>query len=505
MRNRLEEAKSDVLTRAASVVKRDHPATDQEADERFLRRYFRHVAPEDLVGRDPVDIFGAAASHRRLAENRPQGTSLVRVFTPSVDEHGWSTGHTVVEVVTDDMPFLVDSVTLALHRNDNLIRLIVHPQIIVRRNVTGDLLEVCDLDDNDPRLAEIPDAVVESWMHVEIDRRDDRDEQAHIEELLRQALRDVRDAVEDWPRMRQRCEAIAEELDPAELPVTDVEVDEARELLHWLADDHFTFLGYREYVLDQVDGEDVLRAVTGSGLGILRGDQDLSDAFAKLPPEVRAKAREKRLLVLTKANSKATVHRDAYLDYIGVKVFDDDGEVVGERRFLGLFSSAAYIESVLRIPVLRRRVQEVVQRSGFTPASHSGKDLLQVLETYPRDELFQTTVDQLLPIALAVVNLQERRQLRMFVRRDDYGRYLSFLIYLPRDRYNTDVRERIQRILLYATEGASIDFTARLGESMLARLHFVVRTDPHRPLPELDAEDVERQLTAATRAWGCVF
>ncbi|NED97320.1 NAD-glutamate dehydrogenase [Phytoactinopolyspora alkaliphila] len=501
MRNRLEEAKSDLLARAASVVKRDHPAMDQDADERFLRRYFRHVAPEDLVGRDPVDIFGTAASHRRLAEHRPQGSSLVRVFTPSVDEHGWSSGHTVVEVVTDDMPFLVDSVTLALHRNDNLIRLIVHPQIIVRRNVTGELLEVCDLDDNHPRIPEIPDVVVESWMHVEIDRRDDRDEQAHIEELLRDALRDVRDAVEDWPRMRQRCEEIADTLDQPGLPVPDAEIEEARELLHWLADDHFTFLGYREYVLDEVDGEDVLRAVTGSGLGILRADQDLSDAFAKLPPEVRAKAREKRLLVLTKANSKATVHRDAYLDYIGVKSFDENGEVIGERRFLGLFSSAAYIESVLRIPVLRRRVQEVVQNSGFAPTSHSGKDLLQVLETYPRDELFQTPVDQLLPVALAVVNLQERRQLRMFVRRDDYGRYLSFLVYLPRDRYNTDVRERIQRLLLSATDGVSIDFTARLGESMLARLHFVVRTDPHRPLPEFDAEELEKQLMAATRAW----
>ncbi|NEE02455.1 NAD-glutamate dehydrogenase [Phytoactinopolyspora halotolerans] len=499
MRNRLEEAKSELLAKAAAVAERDRH--DRHADEWFLRRYYRHVASEDLVDRDPVDIFGAAASHRRAAEYRPQGTAVVDVFTPTVDEHGWSTGHTVVEIVIDDMPFLVDSITMALHNNDSLIRLIVHPQIIVRRDVAGNLLEIIDLDDNDARLGEIPDAVVESWMHVEIDRRDDPEEQQRIEELLRHALRDVRDAVEDWQRMRQRAIDLAESLTPDTLPVPEEEVEESRELLRWLADDHFTFLGYREYLLEEIDGDDALRAATGSGLGILRADQDLSGSFAKLPPEVRAKAREKRLLVLTKANSKATVHRDAYLDYIGVKIFDDDGEVIGERRFLGLLSSAAYIESVQRIPVVRRRVREVLERSGFAPGSHSGKDLLQVLETYPRDELFQTPVDQLLPIALAVVNLHERRQLRMFVRRDDYGRYLSFLVYLPRDRYNTDVRERIQRLLLAATGGESIDFTARLGESMLARLHFVVRRVPDRPLPDIDAEELERQLTAATRAW----
>ncbi|HEY9411280.1 MAG TPA: NAD-glutamate dehydrogenase, partial [Jiangellaceae bacterium] len=446
MRNRLDEAKSELLAKASAVVDRSHPG----ADETFLRRYYRHVAAEDVLDRDPVDVYGAAASHRRAAQERPQGTSVVHVYTPTIDDHGWASGHTVVEVVTDDMPFLVDSITMALAEQDHVVHLVVHPQLVVRRDITGSLIEVCEFGDNDPRLASTPDAVVESWMHVEIGRTDDPDEQHRIEEALRGVLRDVREAVEDWPRMRQRAEDIADELDAAALPVSDDEVDEASELLRWLADEHFTFLGYREYLLDVVDGEEVLRAVTASGLGILRADQDLSGSFAKLPPEVRAKAREKRLLVLTKANSKATVHRSTYLDYIGVKMFDESGEVVGERRFLGLLTSPAYTESVLRIPVLRRRVQQVIEQSGFTLTSHSGKDLLQVLETYPRDELFQTPVEELLPTALAVVHLQERRQLRMFVRRDDYGRFLSFLVYLPRDRYNTDVRERIQAILLAA-------------------------------------------------------
>ncbi|HEX6234948.1 MAG TPA: NAD-glutamate dehydrogenase, partial [Jiangellaceae bacterium] len=502
MRNRLDDAKTDLISKAAGVADRGHQRSDDEA---FLRRYYRHIAPEDLVDRDPVDVYGAAASHRETASRRPQGTSSVRVYTPTVDEHGWSSGHTVVEVVTDDMPFLVDSVTMALTRMDRSIHLVVHPQLVVRRDVTGRLLEICDLDVSDSKVAEIDDSVIESWMHVEIDREASAEELRRIEADLQSVLRNVREAVEDWLRMRQRADEIADELVKNNLPVPDEEVAEAEELLRWLADDHFTFLGYREYQLEVQDGEDVLRVITGSGLGILRDDQDLSGSFAKLPPEVRAKAREKRLLVLTKANSKATVHRDTYLDYVGVKTFDASGEVIGERRFLGLFTSAAYTESVLRIPVLRRKARQVLEVSGLAATSHSGKDLLQVLETFPRDELFQTPVDELATIAMAVVHLQERRQLRMFVRTDEYGRFLSFLVYLPRDRYNTEVRERIQRILLTVTNGQSIDFTARIGESRLARVHFVVRMRPSQKLPQLDLPALERQLVAATRAWADEF
>ncbi len=181
--------------------------------------------------------------------------------------------------------------------------------------------------------------------------------------------------------------------------------------------------------------------------------------------------------MLTKANSRSTVHRPAYLDYVGVKVFDDQGAVVGERRFLGLFTSAAYNESIQRIPVLRRKAAEVLSRSGFTKTSHSGKDLLQILETYPRDELFQISIEDLQQTVLSVLHMQERRQLRLFLRRDDYGRFMSCLVYLPRDRYTTQVRQEMERILLKAFDGQSIDYTALVSDSVLARLHFVVRVD----------------------------
>jgi glutamate dehydrogenase len=289
------------------------------------------------------------------------------------------------------------------------------------------------------------------------------------------------------------------ETDPPPLPA--YEIAQGSELLRWLAADHFTFLGYREYRLER-DGEDeILRAVPGTGLGILRADQDMSASFGKLPTLVKAKAREKTLLVLAKANSRATVHRPAYLDYVGVKTFDESGEVVGERRFLGLFSSAAYTESLTRIPLLREKAAEVLRRIGFDPRSHAGKALMDTLETYPRDELFHTPVDELAPIAEAVMHARERRQLRMFIRRDTYGRYVSVLVYLPRDRYNTNVRERFSAILKERLGGDSIEFSARVTESTTANVHFVVHPPKGATITDVDLEDLEHRLTEASRSW----
>jgi glutamate dehydrogenase len=317
----------------------------------FLFRFYRYMALEDLRERDSVDLVGAALSQRQLAAHRPQGVANVRVFTPSVDEHAWACGHTVVEIVTDDMPFLVDSVNAELSRLDRAIHLVVHPQVVVRRDVTGTLLEVLDMSASGFARAERPrDAVVESWTHVEIDRVTQHEDLELVTGNLRRVLEDVRVAVEDWPRMCDRARTIAHQL--GEAPPTGIsteEVEEAQRLLTWLADGHFTFVGYREYLLDVRQGQDVLIGQTSSGLGILRYDsRQASSSFDRLTKQARAKAREKKLLILTKANSRATVHRPSYLDYIGVKVFDAAGNVVGERRFLGLFASAAYTDSVRR-------------------------------------------------------------------------------------------------------------------------------------------------------------
>ncbi len=496
---RFEETKADLVTKAVEVGEHARPGHADEAT--FLRHYYHLVAPEDLIGRDVTDIYGAAVSHRELAHQRLPGTANVRVFTPTVEEHGWSSGHTVVEIVTDDMPFLVDSVTSYLAQHGRGIHLVVHPQLTVRRTITGELLDVV----GDPSAATSPELIGESWMHVEVDRESDAEDLVEITAGLRRVLSDVRESVEDWAKMREAALRVADDLAANPPPLPDAEVSEAWELLRWLADDHFAFLGFREYDLVSEDGVDALVARPGTGLGVLRSDQAISTSFAQLTPEVRAKAREKRLLILTKANSRSTVHRPAYLDYVGIKTFDAAGEVVGERRFLGLFSSAAYNQSVLRIPLLRRKVREVLDAAGFSPMSHSGKDLQQILETYPRDELFQVSTEELLPTVLSVVNLQERRQTRLFLRRDEYGRFMSCLVYLPRDRYTTTVRLEIERILREALGGVSVDYTARVSESVLARLHYVVRVPKGSTVPDVDADELELRLSEATRAWADDF
>ncbi|AZM89403.1 NAD-glutamate dehydrogenase [Streptomyces sp. W1SF4] len=530
MQTKLDEAKAELLARAARVAE-NSPAggllpTGSEHGERpdpgttlsYLQRYYLHTAPEDLADRDPVDVFGAALSHYRLAETRPQGTASVRVHTPTVEENGWTSSHSVVEVVTDDMPFLVDSVTNELSRQGRGIHVVIHPQVVVRRDVTGKLIEILgpDCDAHGPKTARPHDSLVESWIHVEIDRETDKADLKQITGDLLRVLSDVREAVEDWEKMRDAALRIAEELpnEPTAPDLREYELEEARELLRWLSDDHFTFLGYREYNL--VDG-DALSAVPGTGLGILRSDpvhrgqedaHPVSPSFNRLPADARAKAREHRLLVLTKANSRATVHRPSYLDYVGVKKFDADGNVVGERRFLGLFSSAAYTESVRRVPVIRRKVAEVLEGAGFSPSSHDGRDLLQILETYPRDELFQTPVDKLREIATSVLYLQERRRLRLYLRQDEYGRYYSALVYLPRDRFTTGVRLRLMDILREELGGTSVDFTAWNTESILSRIHFVVRVPQGTELPLLtdaDVERVETRLVEAARSWADGF
>ncbi|MFE1379483.1 NAD-glutamate dehydrogenase [Streptomyces sp. NPDC058740] len=527
MQTKLDEAKAELLDRAARVAE-NSPAggrlpTGPENGERpdratlldYLQRYYLHTAPEDLTDRDPVDVFGAALSHYRLAENRPQGTANVRVHTPTVEENGWTCSHSVVEVVTDDMPFLVDSVTNELSRQGRGIHVVIHPQVLVRRDVTGKLIEV--LAKQLPKDQLPHDALNESWIHVEIDRETDKADLKQITSDLLRVLSDVRETVEDWEKMRDAALRIAETLpeEPTPSDLRPTEVEEARELLRWLSDDHFTFLGYREYEL--VNG-DALSAVPGTGLGILRSDphhsgddphaHPVSPSFSRLPADARAKAREHKLLILTKANSRATVHRPSYLDYIGVKKFDAAGNVVGERRFLGLFSSAAYTESVRRVPVVKRKVQEVLEGAGFSPSSHDGRDLLQILETYPRDELFQTPADELRSIVTSVLYLQERRRLRLYLRQDEYGRYYSALVYLPRDRYTTRVRLRIIDILKEELQGTSVDFTAWNTESILSRLHFVIRVEPGTALTKLTEADVDRieaRLADAARSWADGF
>ncbi|WP_163510657.1 NAD-glutamate dehydrogenase [Fodinicola acaciae] len=459
----------------------------------LVRRYWGMVPADDLAGRAPEDLLTAVRSHRELAEQRVTGELRMRIHTPDPAKATWAGGHTLVEIVTDDMPFLVDSVTAALSRHNLTVHLVVHPQLVVRREVLGALSEV-----------PADEGLAESWMHLEVDRTRNEAELTAIHNDLQEVLTDVREAVEDWPRMRDTALNLAAELDDGGglLPVPAKDVEDSRELLRWLADDHFTFLGYREYELGEDGaGHPYLAAVPSTGLGILRQDQTQVRSLKSMPAAARDRIKEKRLLVITKANSRSTVHRSAYLDYIGIKVFGNDGEVIGERRFLGLFSSAAYLESVKKLPVVRRKVADILTRSGLSKNSHSGKDLISILETYPRDEFFQAPTDEIYDTSMGVLRMAGRRVLRLFVRRDSYGRFISCLVYMPRDRYTTKNRVRMQEILTEALNGVGLDYTTRVTEDLMARVHFTVRTDPTDPPDHIDVAALQERLVAATRSW----
>ena len=463
----------------------------REIQQEFLRTYFRGVGEEDLAERTPAALAGAARAHLELGWRRAPGQSLVRIFNPDPESDGFESPHTLVQIVTDDRPFLVDSIGIAFARAGLAMHLIVHPVLEVRRDARGRLAGLGANGDEPHR--------TESWELYEIDRQT---EPAALERLQRDidaTLTDVALAVDDWPAMRERVRSLIADLERDPPPLPPDEVAEARQLLDWMEERHFVFLGYRHYQLERGEREDRLVPDARSGLGILR-TRGSKPAATVLTGDIRARARDREVLVLTKANSVSTVHRAEYLDYAGVKTFDARGRVTGEHRFLGLWTSTAYHRSPRDIPVLRRKVDQVIQYFGLNPHGHDGKAVLNVLETYPRDELFQASVEDLIRIGRGVVNLYERRTVRLLARRDPYHRFYSCLVYVPRDRYNTEVRQRIEQIVLEGFSGQSVESQVQISGSSHARVHVVVRTEPPGPR-KVDIAAIERRIADAALTW----
>ena len=383
-----DESRAQVMDQVLALLREKLPASQQANLEAFVRSYFGQVDSEDLAERKPADLYGAALSHWNFAHRRDAGQARVRVFNPSIAEHGWQSTHTIIEIVNDDMPFLVDSVTMEVNRHGLTLHLIIHPLIRVKRAADGTLEGLVASD------AEPSQAGRESLIHVEVDRVPEAAQMAVLAADLARVLGDVRLAVSDWAAIRQRVLDIVAELDAKAPPISAEEFEEGRAFLLWLANNHFTFLGCRSHELVMLDGQDSLKIIPDSSRGILREVPSntsqakvLASGFAALPPELRAYARRPELLVVTKSTSRSTVHRPGYLDYIAVKRFGADAQVCGEDRFLGLFTSTAYSASASSIPLLRRKVGEVIRRAGLPAGSHAGKALTNILETYPRDEL----------------------------------------------------------------------------------------------------------------------
>ncbi len=470
----------------------------------FVEAYLADVPPDDLAHRKPVDLLGAALSHLELGRERAPGTAKVKISTPDLDADGWQCPHSIVDIVVDDSPFLLDSVTSELHRQGCGIHLVVHPILKIKRDEHGRFVEVF----NHPSGGVGTTVGAEAWMHLEIDRQSDPAARAELQAGIVRVLADVKVAVEDWRPMIQRANDLADDISARLVPAGAEDASEVAALLRWFADGHFIFLGYREAdFVEAADGTLEVQAVPDTGLGLLRDDHPGHDRHISPTTQAALRRRmyESRLLRISLSGARSTVFRPDEYMHVAIGRYDGAGKFIGVHRMIGLLTATAYRTDAEDVPVVRRRIAAVLDAAGYPLHSHSGRELRTILSTYPRDELFQIDTHELDAITNGVLDLQERKQVRLFPRWDPDGWFVSCLVYLPRDRYSTGVVERIERVLLDAFGGVDVEHEAFMSESVLARLHVIVRLtgqdEPPPPSERPDVHEIEMKMAAVTRWW----
>ncbi len=483
-RRRAADLRGDFLLRVADAA--GQKSCQGIPVKPFILDYYRDLDIEELQNGDPDRLARAAIEHLRFALKRRPGRSKVRVYNTA--DH-----RTVIEIVNANMPFVVDAVSIAVAEAGLGIDLTVHPIFSVCRDKEGKLLsvEACDL--------ECSAANTESIARFDLQHIPDQAERDALTKAVRNNLADTRAAVTDWRKMMQKMTEVIQANRSSPPPVRKDVLNESLALLEWLVDNNFTFLGYRRYELAPLPDPEEIRPLTHTSMGILarKVRQPHSRPLTRQMAKV---VRRKTLLIITKANSRATVHRTGYLDHIGIKIYNAAGEVSGEHRFIGLFTSTAYSQSPRRIPMLRRKVKRVFEESGLSTDTHRGKSLMHILENYPRDELLQSTVADLVRTTDGILSLQDRRQVRLLIRKDVFRRFISCMVYVPRDKYNTRVRKKIESILQKNIGGVASDAVVEISESALARLSLQVRL-PADHRSKFDILATEKEIAAAIVTW----
>ncbi len=461
--------------------------------EQLLTVYYRHIPSSDLQSTAIADLVGAVIAHWQLLKKRQPDTPAVRIYNPNFEEHGWQSPHTIIEIVTTDRVFLVDSLSMGLNRAGLTIHLTTHPLVRTERDKQGALKAIKQPGDTS--------GTAESMIQFQVEKQPLPEVLQALDVMVREVIRDVTFANTDWQAMKQRVKQIRETLAKEKLPINPDQQSEAGEFLNWIDDDHFTFLAYCEFDVVNGKGKSTLKLDKSSQLGLLQEScLNEKDAGAVIPVSGDAYLEMPDYLVVTKSNAKSTVHRPAYMDFIGIKRFNKKGEVDGIFCLLGLFTSVAYNSPPKDIPLLRQKTREIINRSGLAPSSHSGKALENILTTYPRDSLFQTPIDELESMAMGILGLQERQRTRLFISRDIFNRFYSCLIYLPRERYSRELRLRIQKVLVNAFKGSEVEFNTFFTESTLARIHLIIHSRPDKEL-DCTLDELETQIIAATTTW----
>ncbi|MBE9563044.1 MAG: NAD-glutamate dehydrogenase, partial [Proteobacteria bacterium] len=476
-----------ILEQVLNLVNENFPPTQAQQIASFAQHFFNSVTPEDILARDNVEnLYGAAVYYWRFASQYLPEQTKVQVYNPQFEQDGWQSAHTIVSILIKNMPFLADSIRMALNRQGLTVHLMVHPILTTQRDESGKLIAIS------------PTGNSESLIHLEVDLQTESSILLKIASELKQILADVRIAITDWQVMQNKMAEAFQELQKNPPPIDSNEINEVSDFLQWARTNHFTFLGYREYKLDSKTL--VLKRIKGSSLGILRTEDSdaISDSFAQLPLQLRKLAQKPNLLLLNKTTTFSTIHRPVRMDYIGVKQVDAQGIVTGEKRFLGLYTSSAYHQSTLEIPIIRHKVQYVL--SNMAGNGHKNQALFYILETYPHDELFQIDAETLRQTTLGILQLQEQQRIRLFVHPDTYGRFFSCLVYIPRERYDTELRKQMQKLLQESFGGTHVDFNVRLTESVAAQIHFIVYT-PTGTCASIEIKKIEQQLVEITRSW----
>ncbi len=497
MTSKVAVNQSELIDGVVAMLKNKMGSKSASVVMDFARLFFTSVAADDIAQRSVTDLYASTLSVWNFMQATDGRSAKVQVFNPEFDTHGWHSRHTVVQIVQSDMPFLVDSVRMELNRLNLTTHLHIHMPMRVQRS-DGKVISV-------ERITEANTPGCETPMYIEVDRINDAAEMKKLAESLQSVLNDVRLTVADFRPMRDKLDQLIGNLEKNPPAIANEKSTESVAFLRWLLDDHFIFMGYRAYDVEELKNDHRLNPVRGSSLGLMSKDDKTAASVLLSTLSVKAKSvalNNQEMLVLTKTRALSTVHRPAQLDYIGVKRYDDKGKVVGEHRFFGLYTSAAYNRSPRNIPVVRQKISEVTERSGLVPNSHDAKALRDILETFPRDELFQISTDELLEIGLGVLHIKERAIIRLFIRRDPYGRFFSCFAYTPRDIYTTKLRLKFQDILAEHLNGKAneIRFATWFSDSVCARTHFIVPTE-HAEDIEFDIKAIEADMREAARSW----
>ncbi|NOI53081.1 NAD-glutamate dehydrogenase [Vibrio crassostreae] len=458
----------------------------------LAQHLFSNVSHDDLTQRNESDLYGAVVSLWHHINEKKADEISVRVFNPTVSRQGWQSTHTIVEIVVPDSPFLVDSVKMALTRLDLSSHLMLHNPTQISRSDKGSVVGVSNNE-----------GAFQSLFHIEVDRLSSKAEMTALKTELLDIFTDTSLVVNDWLKMVERLEEVTNQVEKQKesIPVDGQRFDETLAFLRWLGEHNFTFMGYKEYDLVSVNGDTELQPTKEQGLGLFaNSDRVRNVKLSEFSDSARLEAKKPYVLIVTKGNTASRIHRPAYNDYIGIKKFDKNGKVIGEHRFTGLYTSAVYNQTVETIPLVREKVDRILDASGYREGSYSYKALHNILENYPRDELLQAREEELLEVGTGVVQMQDRDLLRLFVRKDPFGRFFSCMVYVTKDRYNTELRRQTQRILKqYFGCEEEVEFTTYFSESPLARTHYIVRVDNNNM--DVDVKTIEQNLMEVSSTW----